>query len=657
MADILSDIKPINTRSGLPDDYPTLSKEGRRLARVNACRQWILPGTPAQRSQRLIQSTWLFDQLYLHPKEDYDPGFYDMPPLPTPQIHWQLSDLWAKHRASIAVLARGSGKSYHGFKDSILRLISYPGFSIVNATSTSDNSKKTGQVIQEQCYTNELIQEDWGPTYEVTSLKPMRGEKMTGIAWFYLKNRSWARQVSVRSRLRGARPRKFRLDDPEYDGTGSTNTEQLRSDMANFIFSIVLPMVMRHSCTVDWEATFVSKRHYAWSAMSTFIDPNTGMELATDPRFNYWGRLIIPAASIDPATGHLISCWREMWPETVEIKKQLRLFESVSLEEIRAQLGEASFRSEYMADPGTAEDAFFPLVEIPEGPQAVHAWWPEAIDQAYLDHEYMNSSALMCYVNKEGEVTKTPMRDFLKETRRFATVDTAYTEKVTSDRKCVNLMACTSNNELFVLDMWSDRKKDAVLMEKTFHMCARWGCPTIYVEVVKSSFHLYQRFREAVHTRYYETLGLDTPVVVKDLRPGMTAKTDKISSLDTRFENNLIKLPLTRRSTNPAITRLIDQIVGFNPNVSDGGLDNDDEVDTLSMSLFVMKGRLRSFIDGTESKDPDDPLENLARGQVKDRYGRSYAHGLNLNEIPVDTIHKLVDAYESRKLQPRGSRV
>ena len=57
----------------LPPDYPSLTEEGQREARVNAARQWLLAGTPLERGENLVSSTWFFDQYYLRPDPSASP--------------------------------------------------------------------------------------------------------------------------------------------------------------------------------------------------------------------------------------------------------------------------------------------------------------------------------------------------------------------------------------------------------------------------------------------------------------------------------------------------------------------------------------------------------------------------------------------------------
>ena len=54
----------------LPHDYVSLTPEGQRLARVNACKQWQLGGDQNSRAHALAASINFFDRYYLYPDWD-----------------------------------------------------------------------------------------------------------------------------------------------------------------------------------------------------------------------------------------------------------------------------------------------------------------------------------------------------------------------------------------------------------------------------------------------------------------------------------------------------------------------------------------------------------------------------------------------------------
>jgi hypothetical protein len=620
----------------LPSDYPDLTEDGRRLARINATRQWLIKGgTIEERASRLIASTWFFDTHYLHPdpEDNFDPGFYDSEPLPTPAYHWTLSRMWV-HPRSAVVAPRGGAKTSHIKKDTLLRIVSAPKYSIVYATSTHENSRSVGQSLKDQAYENRRINDDFAPAFDVRRLKPGRGEKMTATEHFHLNNLSSVRCVSAGTRVRGVRPRVFKLDDPEYDETGSTSMDQIRAYMERLLFKLALPMTFRPDCFVHWVGTFVSKRHYLWQAMETVADPtHPGRMAAVDPRFNLWERAHIYAAWNDPETGALVSCWPQMWPATPAEKERLNLPPStISIQEMREIMGPAAFNAEMQGLPGNAAELLFKRDTDPKGR---HSYWFEEVDHL-VNESPISSSTLICWHDPDGTLNRVPLREFLQENRTFITVDTAFTETASSDRRVAHLMAITPKNVLFSLDMWSDRRNDNELLKQTFAMAQRWQARYIFVEVVRESLKLYQRFQHVIQTRMTENFKLAYVPGLEPLRPGSTSKTDKISMLDARFDHALVKLPTFKAHTaNPAYARFFDQIDSFNPSAPNGGLAKDDEIDTMAMSTYAIRGRL-----GARFKNQERPISI----ETEILAGRKHLPGTTvpiisgLSEIPVDLV-------------------
>ena len=609
---------------------------------MNASRQWLLPDPTGD---LLVASTHFFDSYYLHPDEPnhFNPQFYDTAPVLTPFFHWEMSRQWATSRLNVTKAPRGSAKSTHIRRDSLLRLVtSIDPYSIVYATSTHDNAKMTGQILREQCYHNTRIQDDFGPEFR-TPLKPIRGSKPTGVEFFYLGNGAWVRSLSSESRLRGLRPRRFRLDDPEYDPRASTSLEVLRAYMEELLFKKVLPMVFRSNTGVDWVGTFVSARHYLYHAMQISTQPS-GEIIALDPRFNLWSRLDIKITYQDE-TNATRSVWPEMWPLTIADKHAANLPNAVSVEEMPLLMGTSLFRREMLGDLTPGDSSFFALTPNPKGR---HAWWFEGPDDNTSTTPTLSRTRI-CYLDKNSTPRSIPLCDFLKATRQFITVDTAFTESTHSDRRCALLMAITPDNELFCLDLWSDRQTDAHLVKAALLMAERWRTPSIHVEVVRESFKLYQRFLSVTNTKLTDTLSPTHTPRIYALRPGTMQKADKIAALDLRFEHSLLKFPLYQRFRHPSWTRLIDQIEGFNPEAQDGGLQHDDEIDCLSMSIFVLRSRLSKSSPHPDPNAPHDPIAALREGTSTLPGGTPIAMGLSLSDIPEDLLTTLL----SNEAKPR----
>jgi phage terminase large subunit-like protein len=644
------EIKRIPTREQgndsypLPPDYDTLTSEGQRLARVNACRQWLLHEDDLEvRGNNLVSSVWLFDRYYLWPDDDADfnPLFYDDTPLETPDFHWVLLRQWASYRLTAAVAPRGSAKSYLNCKDMLLRMITRPAYSFVYATSTHPNAREVGERIKRQLIHNQRIFDDFAPEFDGRII-PRRGEGSFSTEHMILNNGSWLRLLSASSKQRGGRPRRYRLDDPEYDPKSSTPMSVLRAYMDELLFKIVIPMVTRPDTGVDWVGTFVSKRHYLWHAMQLEESPE-GMK-AKDPRFNRWSRLVIPAAIEEE--GKLISCWPDMWPTTREerlekAKTRPRFKEALSLEEIRETIGTANFNSEYLANPGDGGSSFFGELD-----DIRHGWTYEDIDDN-IDRP-LTTSTYICWYEKDERI-KMPLSEFLtRYARTFMTADTSHTSGSDSDFKVCCLMAVTPQNDLFVLDLWARQGQESELVRAIFEMADKWRCPTVHPEVIKQGVSLYNALQSIVTTRANDMAGVaHLPKVVK-LNPGMAEKQSKIAGMQFRFEHGKIKFPMWRRDQLPW-RHLFDQIESFNPEAQDGGLEKDDCIDAVAMSQFILRGRL--------SKAPGVAADKTLFERLRDgdffENGMHIGEGLDINQLSAEQINEILDA---RTPDPRPTR-
>ena len=99
----------------LPPDYSELTEEGKRLARINACRLWLCPGrNKKELGEAFATSVRFFDVWYLCPDHDvdFDPLFYDDEPLPSPPFHSDILQNWATSNRNITIAPRGSAKSF-----------------------------------------------------------------------------------------------------------------------------------------------------------------------------------------------------------------------------------------------------------------------------------------------------------------------------------------------------------------------------------------------------------------------------------------------------------------------------------------------------------------------------------------------------------------
>lgn len=636
----------------LPADYLVLTRDGQRQARVNALRQWLLPGTKEERAGAKVASIRFLDSYYLMPDvdADFDPGFYDAAPLPTPYFHYMLMAYSAMYPQSLAIAPRGAAKTSVFRKEAILELMTRPLWSHTYATSTGENAKATAESVRGQFQDNQRIFDDLSPEPEFGGrIVPTRGSKTFSNSLFYLRNGSWMRVVSAKSKLRGMRPFIFALDDPEFDASASTSMDDLRNYIDKLIFTIALPAIMRANAGIRWRGTFVSRRHYLYHAWMTDANNNP-----IDPRFGEWARLFIPMCfeDKDPATQEVkrISCWPERWANDEAQKKELGLAAEVpTIADVEKKVGPAVFLSEFMGRPGETDDGFFPNLYDPAKMEA-YGYWYEGIDSLFAETPWQSSTNL-CYHHND-QLVRVPLREFCQRARLFLTVDSAYTENPDSDDKVAAVMAFVPNtNLLFVLDGWaSNRFKVTRLCNETLNLAVKWHAPVIHVETVKESLVVYSTLQQLVQTRANELVVGKTSFLpgVAKLRPTSHRKEDRIvSALDYRFAHNLIKFPWLpdcklplRTSASCAIWgKLHTQISEFNPDSPNGGLSHDDCLDAVSMSGGIVRGKnLRPRQPDGKVNDAVDAKQLIRDGRKTDDMGNSLTDYLKPDDYDSEFV-------------------
>lgn len=629
----------------LPRDYDGLTEEGKRQARVNACRQWLLPSATGVDFAACVN---FFDKWYLwpDPEAEFFPGFYDMDPLPSPPFHDILLTSWFEERATLAICPRGSAKSTLLRKKNVLKLLTRPSHSTLYVTSTVQNAEKNGQAIRDACFENERVQADWSVEPEFDgSIKPGRGLKPVGMSNFYLKNGSNMLLTSVDSGIRGGRMYDVDLDDPEREYATSTSPGEKRRNLERLLFNVLRPMLQRPGTRQTWTATFVSYQHYAWSAMETqeaIVDGKV-TRLAKDERFNHWRRIII--AAMMEHGGVLQSCWPEMWPVDETERARLNLpKETVTLRAMREEdLGPSVFDAEMMATPRRSEDSYFGLLD-----KRRHGYEYKDVDGPMGDNPRA-STAKICYAGQEQVMQK-----FLDSAYVFVVGDTAFTHGPNSDFKAVATMAITPKNDLVVLDLWAGKVPESKLVEVTFQMAARWRAKHVWAEAVKQGFTYLNAMKNAVSRREKELMGGSGWVPgVRRVNIGTVPKEAKIGALRSRFEHGKIFLPLYLAQRQPW-RMLFEQIERFNPDVQGGGLQNDDCLDVVSMSEFIVKSRPTA--DGEEAKPVLTPIEHLKEGHaVDEKTGLPWGSALDLTKVSVADILQVLDRhYEKVQQRPSG---
>lgn len=647
----------------LPPDYEELTTEGTRLARVAACRQWQLYGprrgtSPKERQAARKQKGDIyaaclrfFENHYLLPDRDesgdviWNPMFYDVEDvLPNPRFHDIFAGASAAYSRVVMVAPRGASKSFLCARDMILRLLSRPGNSFVYATSSNALSQAMGNRVRGQLYFNEKISADWAPEPEFGGrIQPAKSRGTTSVGHFELTNRSWLDCTSIKSKQRGQRPRRYRLDDPEYDPEATTDMSELRAHTEKMLFKIIMPMVMRANCGVDWIGTYLSRQHLLYYATATHEKQRDGatVRVAEDPRFDSWVRINQPVMAED-ANGRMKSCWPHMWPIDEAEKDRLDLDpDTVTIPQIKAEIGPAAFASEYMNDPGESDEHYFdPLTLERHGYRIVNP-------DAFMDTDPYQSAASIEWWEKAGEANgerqSMPVQMFLKEYGpTFALVDTSFTNTSTADYKAIVVCSRGPRNTLFVWDLWSGKCDESkVFVPKIVELCDKWRCSFVGVEVVRAGSALFGKLSQIINTRASDEFNVKHLAMPRKIHPGITRKEGRIAqALGWRVEMNRLKLPWLEKATGPW-RRLFDQFETWNPNAEGGGLQHDDEIDALHMHAHVLKGRMSP----TEPEQTNE-MRAIDRLRHKD-YGtydkESLLHMALLSSSPSEIADLLAD--------------
>lgn len=637
----------------LPPDYLDLTHEGRRLSRINACRQWMLHdrGDPLVRGRAFLESIMYFDREYLRREYSddgdsilFDPLFYKTEPQPLPAFHLQHTQYIAIFRMLAAVMPRGSGKSTRIAIVAMLLMLTMPANEVLYCTSTNDLAERMGERCRYQFYYNSRMNDDWGPEHG-GQLKPGKSEGSQGMSDFRLSNRSAFFATSAQSRQRGVRPRLYLLDDPEYDPKREVTAEAMRDWMHTLIFDIILPMLQEPGTRCVWTGTFVSPRAFLWHAMqtkTTLLPSGATVELATDPKFNRWKRMIVPAA--EEIDGKFVSLWDEMWPTDAETKVRLKLDpETPTLRDIEETVGTPAFYKEYLARPGEGEVTFFPTLTDDFG------YTIESPDDVLSDFPYISTSRIRYMVRASGKdvIREKRFAEFLRQSTIITLCDTSYTNKAHSDYKACATFAHTAENEIFLLELWARRCDPSILMQECFRQADKWLARVMGTEDLTAGTALLDEFEAIVEARALEEMGVHHMPAIVRLKVGNTPKPTKIAALLWRFTHRKIFFPLYLRNIEP-YSMLYNQISGFNPWSGDetGGLQHDDCLDLCQMTRYVARGT-PSDANILEAPDKQPIVDRLIKGdRIDARTGLSLMNHLDVMNTPAHKIFELIGAME-----------
>jgi len=586
----------------LPADYDSLTEEGQRMARVNACG---LGGRP-----ELEVARWhFFRETYLMPRAY---SWYGRPPTPSPPAHYQWLYNWYCHLLGIHISPRGSCKTTINLEDQLSSAVGKPYWSCTAFLATQQFCSDRLGRIMDQIENNDLIVRDFG------NLKPHRGSgQWNRGSQLDLRNGSKIAAKPIMGASAGTRPTGLLvLDDVEDPKDLQVNPADLRENFERFFYHGLYPMSQSPGWSTPiriigtlWRRTFFI--YHLYTTDDPRVAENFHRCLMTVPDMNW-------------------DVWDEKWQE-----------------ETRATIGEAAWQSQYMNNPGSEGDRLLPIHED------LTSYKFDGQDDAALLRPFASNAAVTSHVvvgyapRKEGQENPEPITqrrvwpwsETVGRMRRFIMVDYARTTTRLSDYSAVHVMGFSNDEEhrdtLWSLDAWVGKVTREVLIKKVYELAVRWQVYMVGIEAYPVLSTFYEMAENSL-PEMFQREGAPCPRVVAVKFPTNLEKADKIMGMEWRFRQFRVKLPSDRQG-NPAYVQLWDQVRNFTEDM--GLLDHDDMIDTLAMHQFVGKQRKSAAPDVMK---PIDLVEELRRGNtVVD--GVPVASGLNASEIPDYVLDELMD--------------
>lgn len=548
-------------------DYEDLTADGQRQARLATLRR---QNTPLD----FVGAWMLFRHCYLICTE---PGFFYHRYVESPPFHYELIEFAADYARNLVAAPRGYAKSVIvGTELPLMLMLTRPYIRVALGMATDKLIEDRFEVFNRQLTENSYIRDDFGLQ------KPKRGMAIWNRHHIQLLNGSKLQGFSVTGRKRGARPDMFILDDPEYDPDTEGGALVARERFEVFLFKQVIPMLESGS-GIYWIGTLIGRRSFIGHAC-----------YGDDARFTYWNRRIYSAVSDDPQNGDASLLWEGKWDkQTLDVRC--------------AEIGKANFQSEYLNRPGSNQDRTLRIDPILNEYTAVDGR-AEALS--------VSSPRLIRYHDKTTSAAETPANDLFNRMYRVIAFDPARGLSSHHDYSAITVLGFDRSNTLWVLDMWMGRAAESTLMRHIFRLGLRWRVNVIGIESVSRQIalvdsigtYLTEHGDEAFEANWKPRI---VPIDYANRRGG-SSKSERISTLEWRFDTGRIKYPAHLKDKWP-ISALYAQTQDFTYDMN--LLEFDDALDTVAMGHFIVHARGASG--GPASLTPPETFEQkLARGQT-----------------------------------------
>lgn len=545
-----------NPRYPLPPDYEELSTEGQRLARVNACLQADTP--------RASALSWnFFRNYYLMPDPaiGFDPMFYKNI-LPSPPGHYKIVSWLSEHRFLAIGAPRGFAKSTLKRTIILKEMLTKPGVEIATILSKEDFGIDEMDLLKFQFEENERIIEDFGPQRTGHGLGVWNNHLLR------TQSRAAVKMFSMDGRIRSIRPDLVFIDDVEYDEDYKKSARETTADITTKVLKVIVS-AMEAKSKVCLLGTMLSKQSFLYFVVCTEDDPR----FQSAEKGGKWFKINIPGVDTH---GH--NAWGAKYTKE-------------HLAERRLLLGDSIFRTEFMGDPVSEEDA--PFVIRPD----LHEYtFPtsEAAERV-VENPYATDVSVTYHAVKDDGLKRStvpvtvPFREKIDDLRKVLAIDYASGMTAAHDYSSIVVGGLDDEDNLWVLDAWFGRVRSTRLAQLAWEYALRWRVSGIAVEAIGAQEEIVRLVRE---TGYSLTQGSNSwlPAVIPLKYPGKLSKGDRISNaLERRFNQGRIKLP-GQRSNSGAMYELYHQIRNFTPDLR--SLQFDDLVDSLAMIQIASKGHL-----------------------------------------------------------------
>jgi hypothetical protein len=607
----------------LPQDYPVLSRDGQRMARLTVCRD--TSSWPAFRTAFLF-----FIETYLIPQGPTfwgESGFLK----PAPGHILMLRDYY-HFPLCVEAYTRGGGKTtLFAIILPMMEAMCHPNRRIV-VCSASDKllDDKAGQVMN-QLRENSRIVDDFG------MLVPKKGTtKVFNKHYMGLLNGSVLREMTIESRQLGVRAGRYFLDDPEYDKDAKTQERfsDLRERLQRFIERDVIYMLDPGFMKFFWTGTMRGARSYLHHVC-----------FSRDKKFNNWTRRIQSGAVLDKDGNVTESTWKERFPV-----EHLKFVQGLNRE---------AFMTEIMNCP--AEEKARLLIIDPISNEYTVSKPPANLDQRNAPH-LPDPDATMTYhwfygYNPDGskrwQNDTVNQKDYFDKCLKIATFDYAENNTSTSDMKALAITGIDAKNTWWRMDLWAGWMRDVNFWDFMIKFCAAWRVDIIAPETVAKQKFLI----ETISRRLFEgeadgLIPLDWhPQVVPVQYPAGLSQVKGIriqTALEYRMQRGAVKFPRDYGHKWP-FNEERSQIQFFTVDLSE--LKRDDIIDAVSMLHFVPHGR--GLAEPTHGVNPIQNVTDALKQGKPFIQGEEALVGMPLENIRQEYVATLLRQQEAREQAER----